>query len=318
MKYAFCIILFLTVRASAGTGYTVTIKDEVPFHQFLQLYDTPEAYTGSGGKAVIVNAGATALEFGDVPSHVHDGATLELDAVDSDGGAFAFDTTGDVTFSESITADGYSIAATGGGILQLETTTDNLELELTADNLEFETAAATNQIIYLNAGGDLSYESGFEYDPATDILTVATLTLSTELNATDMVDVEDMKHEDHGEVTYASGSAVVEDSLTVASWTLNTSTIAGLSLNIVAKTAAYTATASDDIITCGAGNETFTIDLPTPASGKIYFIKNVGTGVITVDADTTGSTTIDGETTQTIDEYESLAIASDASVYWII
>jgi len=96
------------------------------------------------------------------------------------------------------------------------------------------------------------------------------------------------------------------------------SKITGLKLNIVAKTAAYTATATDDIITCGAGDETFTVDLPAPVIGKIFFIKNVGTGIITVDADTTGSTTIDGETTQTVNQYECLQVICDASVYWIV
>ena len=57
-------------------------------------------------------------------------------------------------------------------------------------------------------------------------MTVATLTLATELNATNMVDVEDMKHEDHGEITYAGGTAVIEDSIAVSSWTLTTSSIA--------------------------------------------------------------------------------------------
>jgi len=90
----------------------------------------------------------------------------------------------------------------------------------------------------------------------------------------------------------------------------------GYRINIVAKTAAYTATAADDVITCGAGNETFTIDLPAALVGKTYYIKNVGSGVITVDADTTGSTTIDGDTTQTINQYECLKVVSDASVYW--
>lgn len=99
---------------------------------------------------------------------------------------------------------------------------------------------------------------------------------------------------------------------------VNASIFTGLRLNIVAKTVAYTATATDDIITCGAGNETFTVDLPTALTGKVYFIKNVGTGTITVDADTTGSTTIDGQATQTISQYECLMIVSDASVYWVI
>jgi len=97
-----------------------------------------------------------------------------------------------------------------------------------------------------------------------------------------------------------------------------TAKITGLKLNIVAKTAAYTATATDDIITCGAGNETFTVDLPVPVTGKIFFIKNVGTGIITVDADTTGSTTIDGEITQTVNQDECLQVICDASVYWVV
>lgn len=96
-------------------------------------------------------------------------------------------------------------------------------------------------------------------------------------------------------------------------------TVSGLSINTVAKTTAYTAAATDDVITCGAGNETFTIDLPAPTAGKTFYIKNVGTGVITVDADTTGGTTIDGETTQIISsQYDCMKVISDASAYWII
>ncbi len=98
----------------------------------------------------------------------------------------------------------------------------------------------------------------------------------------------------------------------------NLSLYGGYLLNIAAKTAAYTAAATDDVITCGAGNETFTVDLPTVVSGKVFYIKNVGTGTITVDADTTGSTTIDGSTTITLAQYETVKVVADASVYWII
>ena len=96
------------------------------------------------------------------------------------------------------------------------------------------------------------------------------------------------------------------------------SKVTGLKLNTVAKTAAYTATGTDDVITCGAGNETFTISLPAVVDGKTYYIKNVGTGVITVDANSVGSTTIDGVNTKTLAQYDTLRIVSDASVYWII
>lgn len=94
--------------------------------------------------------------------------------------------------------------------------------------------------------------------------------------------------------------------------------ITGLSLNIAAKTAAYTATATDDVITCGAGNETFTVDLPVPVNKKVYYVKNVGTGLITVDAQTTGSTTIDGQNTQQLVQFDTLMVIAGASVYHII
>ncbi len=98
-----------------------------------------------------------------------------------------------------------------------------------------------------------------------------------------------------------------------------TAAINGLKINTVAKTANYTATATDDVITCGAGNETFQIDLPTPVIGKVFHIKNVGTGTITVDANATGSTTIDGANTAVLTtQYECITIICDASVYWIL
>ena len=122
----------------------------------------------------------------------------------------------------------------------------------------------------------------------------------------------------YGSMDIGDGTNETQISATGVLTMAGNAAINGLKLNIVAKTAAYTATATDDVITCGAGNETFTIDLPAALDGKVYYIKNVGTGVITVDADTTGSTTIDGDTTQTVNQYECLQVISDASVYWIL
>lgn len=82
----------------------------------------------------------------------------------------------------------------------------------------------------------------------------------------------------------------------------------------VAKTANYTALTTDDTIECTAN--TFTITLPTSvgASGKIYTIKNSGTGVITVD--TTSSQTIDGDTTILLVQGNSLTVQSN-NANWI-
>jgi len=87
------------------------------------------------------------------------------------------------------------------------------------------------------------------------------------------------------------------------------------SLPTVQKSATYTLTASDYQVECTAN--TFTVNLPTAVgiSGRVYQIKNSGSGVITVDGYTTE--TIDGETTQDLDQYDNMQIQSNGS-NWII
>ena len=64
-------------------------------------------------RATAANAFAfQAIGAGDLPAHTHDLETLQLDAVDSNGGAFPFDTTGLVTFNNSVLSDGYIQATT--------------------------------------------------------------------------------------------------------------------------------------------------------------------------------------------------------------
>ena len=89
-----------------------------------------------------------------------------------------------------------------------------------------------------------------------------------------------------------------------------------LTLGYVAKTANYTATDSDQTIDCAG---TFTVTLPTAVGikGKIYVVKNSGTGTITIDGD--GSETIDAALTQSIAvQYKSLVIQSTDAVWVII
>jgi len=93
----------------------------------------------------------------------------------------------------------------------------------------------------------------------------------------------------------------------------------GFAANIVAKTEAYTATTSDHTITCGAGNESFTVTLPAVAgvTGLILNIKNVGTGTITVDG--ASSETIDGATTAVIStQFDTVTIQCDGTEWWVI
>lgn len=90
----------------------------------------------------------------------------------------------------------------------------------------------------------------------------------------------------------------------------------GTTLNYVAKTGTYTAGATDYVIDCTAN--TFTVSLPTAAgiTGRVYVIKNSGTGIITIDPN--GAQTIDGRTTITMAvQYEAIMIMSNGA-NWII
>lgn len=67
-------------------------------------------------------------------------------------------------------------------------------------------------------------------------------------------------------------------------------------------------------------NGTFTVSLPsvtTLTDNKVYIIKNIGAGVITVDA--TAAETIDGAGSVDLGiQYESLTIVSDGSSAWYV
>ena len=85
---------------------------------------------------------------------------------------------------------------------------------------------------------------------------------------------------------------------------------------IVPKTDTYTATVNDHVIICNKGTA-MTINLLTAVgnSGLMIRIKSIGAGVVTVDGN--ASETIDGETTQTVNQYDLLEIVSDGA-NWVI
>lgn len=80
----------------------------------------------------------------------------------------------------------------------------------------------------------------------------------------------------------------------------------------------YTMLASDHVILCDTSSGDVTVYLIAPVDGQLAYIKNTGAGVVTVDADTVGSTTIDGDTTQPVNQYECLESVSDTTVWWVI
>lgn len=85
----------------------------------------------------------------------------------------------------------------------------------------------------------------------------------------------------------------------------------------VAKTGTYTITTSDGIVEATSG--TFTLTLPTAVSvaGRLYVIKNGGTGTVTV-ATTGGQTIDDGSTATLATRYESITLFSDGANWRIM
>jgi hypothetical protein len=88
-----------------------------------------------------------------------------------------------------------------------------------------------------------------------------------------------------------------------------------VALPVVTKTSAYAAGALDVVIRC---NGTFAVTLPAAtATGKHYYIKNVGTGVITITP--AGTDKIDGQSTIVSNsQYDDVEIIDGASGAWDI
>jgi len=105
-------------------------------------------------------------------------------------------------------------------------------------------------------------------------------------------------------------TAGVKWASTVGVWT-----VAGLRVGYTAKTGAYTATTSDDVIEVTSG--TFTLDLPASntCTGKTLKVKNSGTGVVTVDGNS--AETVEGVATFPLGPGSYVEITSTGSA-WIL
>ena len=84
----------------------------------------------------------------------------------------------------------------------------------------------------------------------------------------------------------------------------------------VIATATYTATANDELIVCNR-TTAMTVNLPAATgSGKRYSIANVNIGAVTVDG--LLSETINGDTTQLVDQWACMDIIDYALGKWVI
>jgi hypothetical protein len=90
-----------------------------------------------------------------------------------------------------------------------------------------------------------------------------------------------------------------------------------LQLVVTTATATYSATSTDQLIIANS-TAAFTITLPSAATagtGRYYWVKNINTATITV---TSTSGTIDGAASVTLRQWESRAIVSSGTNWYVV
>lgn len=81
-------------------------------------------------------------------------------------------------------------------------------------------------------------------------------------------------------------------------------------------TTTYTILSTDEVIVCNSTTP-FTVTLPAATgSGQTYAVKNINTGIITLEGNS--SDKIDGELNQTINQWEDIQLTDYAANAWII
>ena len=91
---------------------------------------------------------------------------------------------------------------------------------------------------------------------------------------------------------------------------------AGIIKKINKQTASYTILATDYTVIMNGTSLTATLPSATTNSGQIFFIKNINSSSLTLQAN--GTETIDGATTQTLTQYTTLQVQSDGASWFIL
>jgi hypothetical protein len=123
---------------------------------------------------------------------------------------------------------------------------------------------------------------------------------------------------DHNYGLYVSDQSAVAGGATLSDpWAIyvegGVSGFKGVATNIATITTTYTVGQNDHTLNC---NGTFTVTLPTTGLkvGQEFYIKNIGTGTITVSS----TANIDGSTTYSMGaQYQSVVVQWDGTQYWI-
>jgi hypothetical protein len=113
-----------------------------------------------------------------------------------------------------------------------------------------------------------------------------------------------------------SGIVMTPTSLTIgALGSGGTSIVGALGVEYNGYSGTYTITDTDYVVDMTAGTSTVTLPTAVGRDGRIYIVKNSGTGVITLEGD--GTETIDGNLNLTLNQYDSYTVVSDGA-NWII
>lgn len=92
---------------------------------------------------------------------------------------------------------------------------------------------------------------------------------------------------------------------------------AAAALAVTTKTSSYTITSSDDIILGNTNAITLTLPAASSNSGKVFYIKKIGSDANAVTIARAGSDTIDGQTSLLIPrQWDGVTVASDGSATW--
>jgi hypothetical protein len=178
------------------------------------------------------------------------------------------------------------------------TITGTTYMEMSSSGIQYGNSTFTVPTIYY---GNATVNNLLYLSPSTLKVTVGSSTGSGMFNVIGYSSIGSgpvayIQHNGSGPALRIANSSAVEKFS--VSGDGSTSIGGSLTLPYVAKTSTYTIASSDYTINCTSG--TFTVTLPTAVgvTGKVYVIKNTGTGTITLA--TTSSQTIDGVTTMTI------------------
>ena len=127
-----------------------------------------------------------------------------------------------------------------------------------------------------------------------------------------------------GNVTISlGGTATSIGNLTLSNVTITSGSISNVAIGaaITTKSAAYTATATDETVLANVSAGAFAITLPTAvgATGKTYIVKKIDSSANSVTVNTTSSQTIDGATSRLLtNQYDAIQVQGDGSNWFII